>query len=217
MKPNDLLYVLAIEIPKNTKASKEQRDSVKQNKSIETLTLLSSEYTCKRRTMNYYGWDNFEVLDNKLYLYERNSCAIYVFEMNNNMKMIDKYILPVKNRSIDGWKYFVDHAGKTHYAVKRVEKLVFEDANIKSSKKKKKNPIYYEYYIYIINWDTKKLSFLLKGTHKPINISEKFVYTIINLEKSSDIIAYPTNGESNYNDGLWIDLEKKNYKYEDYK
>jgi hypothetical protein len=53
----------------------------------------------------------------------------------------------------------------------------------------------------------KKTLFLLKGKNKPINISSDFVYTIVNSGKSSDIIAFPLDGNSTYHKGLWINIE----------
>jgi hypothetical protein len=159
LNKNDTMFILMTNKPRNIKLTKKQKDQIKLNKNINTFTLLSSEYTCKKRTTRYYGRDNFEVINNQLYLFERNSCTIYSFDLGNNLSLKDKCVLPVKNNKSEGWKYFVDNKNKKHYAVKRVKKYL---KPVSENIKKKKVKVYYEYYIYEIDWKSKKNIIFIK-------------------------------------------------------
>ncbi len=189
LSSKDTITIITINCPHNIVLNQEQEKIFQENLkniNIKPFTLIDKRYTCHSRTREYYGWDNIEIFRNKLFLYEKNSCSVFVFDMVNHLKMKDIFILPVDNQSTQGWKYFFDRKSGKHFAVKRV---IISGADSRSRRKEK---VQYKYYIYNMDWKNKNLNFIKNTFWKPLYISEKYIYSLKPSKESIDIVFIST-------------------------
>lgn len=196
---NDKVNALMIKPPHNYIGLKKSiKDSLKLNQEIKTFELLASDDICRQRTKEYYGWDNFEKEGDNLYLYEKNSCSVYTFNLKEQLKLISQFQLPVNDPHTESWKYFFDFNSKQHFAVRRVKETEITNG-------KKASGYTFHYFVYHADLEKKELSLLQEGIHEPVAISDGLVYAIIRSEKGNNIYAFPINKDYRFEKSILIE------------
>ncbi len=185
LSSKDTIVIFTLKCPRNMLTSREEEKIFEENLKnvdIKPFTILDQRYTCHNRTRDYYGWDNVEIYGNDMFIYEKNSCAVFVFDMDHHLQMTDLFVLPVDDRTTEGWKYFFDRNSGKHFAVKRAAMPV-------TASRSKKKEVHYEYYVYNLDWKNKELSLIQKTELKPVYISKENIYVLKPSKNSIDIIA----------------------------
>ncbi len=167
---------------------KQQKFTIK-NKDINPFPILSSQEIGKRKTDVCYGADNLEESNDSLFIYERNSCSLFVFDLKNQLKSNTRINFPIENQKTEGWKYIFDTNKKIHYAIKRIRDSVAEGLNDTENKISHS----YLYQVYKIDTFSKRLIELCKIPTDPLYISEGLIYYTLSNSRlsSSKILAYP--------------------------
>jgi hypothetical protein len=91
------------------------------NKDLIKPVLTKSDVCSGRIQYPYYGWNSYSLNGNSFFMYEKRAATIYHFDIENELEVLNKFELPIDNKSTEGWKYLFDYNRKEHYAAKRIE------------------------------------------------------------------------------------------------
>ncbi|TKG91878.1 hypothetical protein EYV94_19875 [Puteibacter caeruleilacunae] len=191
MQKHDYVQIFIDRIPPvYVGLDKSLKRRLKKNQLVESKIVISTDETQTQRTSRIYGWDNWETDGDNIYFYEKNSCSLYVFD--NQMNRVGKYGLPVKNKAVEGWRYYYDTQSKQHYFVRRL-------------REPHQGYVTLQYQLFKLNLEVKKLELVLVSKDEPQCISNEMVYAIVHKEKGNDIVAYTLDPKYQFEESVYLD------------